>query len=311
VLIISQLSKSFGERPVLQDINLAIPQGQIYGLLGANGAGKTTLINLICCLLTADRGEIRIDGQRAEVCARKVIGIVPQENLLYASLTCRENLQFFASLYGLRGVELRKSMQQCLAAVQLEERADSLVGTLSGGMMRRLSVAVALLHQPKLIVLDEPTTGLDIESRFEMWQLIQQLPSQGKTILLTTHLLEEAERLCDRLGILKQGRLIAEGTLAELRSDFGADQILLLCVTAEDIAKTLAIAAQHGFSHRRYFCAPANYTANGVCLAFGLTGEATLKEIVPLFAEVQFQAITLQPVCLEHIYLELQNPNLG
>ena len=119
MLIISQLSKSFGQRQVLQNINLDIPQGQIYGLLGANGAGKTTLINLICCLLKADGGEITIDGQRAEGCARRLIGVVPQENLLYNSLTCRENLAFFASLYGLRGVELRKSMQQCLEAVQL------------------------------------------------------------------------------------------------------------------------------------------------------------------------------------------------
>ena len=307
MLIISRLSKSFGQRPVLQDINLAIPQGQIYGLLGANGAGKTTLINLICCLLRADRGEIQIDGQRAEVCARQMIGIVPQENLLYASLTCRENLQFFASLYGLRGVELRKSVQQCLEAVQLEERANSTAGTLSGGMMRRLSVAVALLHQPKLIVLDEPTTGLDIESRFEMWHLIQQLPSQGKTILLTTHLLEEAERLCDRLGILKQGRLIAEGTLAELRSGFGADQMLIVRVQADDISKTIEIATKHGFSQRRHYSTSTNYLCQGECLAFGLTGETTLKDIVPLFAEVQFQSIALQPVCLEHIYLELHN----
>ena len=170
--------------------------------------------------------------------------------------------------------------------------------------LRRLSVAVALLHRPKLIILDEPTTGLDIESRFEMWQLIQQLPNQGKTILLTTHLLEEAERLCHRLGILKQGRLIAEGTLAELRANFGAQQMLLLKVQAEDVAKTLAIAAQQGFSQRRCYG-----VASSECLAFGLMGEATLREIMPLFAEVQLQSIALQPVCLEHIYLELQNTN--
>ncbi len=301
MLVISHLSKSFGQRQVLQDINLTIPQGQIYGLLGANGAGKTTLINLICGLLKSDCGQITIDGQRAETCARRLIGVVPQENLLYASLTCRENLAFFAALYGLRGVELRKSLQQCLTAVQLSHRADCLAHTLSGGMMRRLSVAVALLHQPKLIILDEPTTGLDIEARFEMWQLIQQLPQQGKTILLTTHLLEEAERLCDRLGILKQGRLVAEGTMADLRAGFGADQMLLLQVNAEDIPKTLVIAQQHQFIPRRHY--------GSECLAFALRGRRSLSDIVPLFAEVQLQSITLQPVSLEHIYLELQDPN--
>ncbi len=301
MLIISQLSKSFGQRQVLQDINLHIPQGQIYGLLGANGAGKTTLINLICGLLRADSGQITIDGQRAETCARRMIGVVPQENLLYASLTCKENLAFFASLYGLRGIALRKSVQQCLDAVQLSHRADSVALTLSGGMMRRLSVAVALLHQPKLVILDEPTTGLDIEARFEMWQLIQQLPRQGKTVLLTTHLLEEAQRLCDRLGILKRGRLVVEGTLADLRESFGADQMLLIQVRKEDIPQTLAIAQKHQFIPRRHY--------GSECLAFGLSGKHSLSDLVPLFAEVQLQSIALQPVSLEHIYLELQDPS--
>lgn len=211
MLRIEKLNKGYGDRSVLQDLSLAIAPGEIYGLLGPNGAGKTTTINIICNLLKADGGIVEINGQPISRDTQRLIGIAPQENLLYRSLTCAENLDFFARLYGLSRSARLKQIRYCLEAVNLSDRAHSPAETLSGGMQRRLSMAIALVHQPQLVILDEPTTGLDIESRYEIWDLIRQLRHQGITVLLTTHLLEEAERLCQRIGILKGGNNVGRG----------------------------------------------------------------------------------------------------
>jgi ABC-2 type transport system ATP-binding protein len=299
VLEIINLSKSFADRHVLRGISLMVGQGEIYGLLGANGAGKTTLINLICNLLVADEGEVRIGGKDIRSQAQQLIGIVPQENLLYGCLSCAENLGFFAALYGLRGETARQRVRDCLQAVGLDDRADTLVINLSGGMQRRLSVAVALIHDPRLIVLDEPTTGLDIEARFAMWALLQKLRQDGKTLLITTHLLEEAERLCDRLAVLKQGKLVAEGSLADLQKLFAGCQVLTLQVAEEFQPKVMTIA------HNKQFCYRPHLSDQPQTLTFGLPQPHTLAEITQLFTGIDLKAIALQPVRLEHIYLEL------
>ncbi|NEO27018.1 MAG: ABC transporter ATP-binding protein, partial [Kamptonema sp. SIO4C4] len=202
MLSIRNLSKSFGHRQVLEDLNLEVQMGEIYGLLGPNGAGKTTTINLLCHLLNPDRGTIHLNGKSLAQSRKTLIGVAPQGNLLYKHLTCWENLRFFAQLYGLTPQQQRQQSQYCLHAVQLSDRAHSLVSQLSGGMQQRLNLAIALLHLPKLLILDEPTSGLDVETRYDLWQLIRQLNQEGMTILLSTHLLDEAERLCDRIGIL-------------------------------------------------------------------------------------------------------------
>jgi len=304
VLEIHNLHKSFADRRVLWDINLRVRRGEIYGLIGANGAGKTTLINLICNLLTPDRGSILIDGQLARRCAKAMIGIVPQENLLYGGLTCGENLSFFACLYGLQGELCQKRVYQCLQAVSLVDRVNCLAMNLSGGQQRRLSMALALLHDPPLIILDEPTTGLDIEARFELWELIQLLREQGKTLLITTHLLEEAERLCDRVGILKQGQMIAQGTLSELAQLFHGCQVLSVQVHTKDVPAVLTIGESHGFQYRHY-PSRLGLASQETCLLFALPQPHHLGEIVHLFQDIEIRAISLQPVRLEHIYLEL------
>lgn len=293
MLRIEKLSKSYGKRRVLQDLSLYILPSEIYGLLGPNGAGKTTTINIICNLLQADRGAIAINNQPISELTKPLIGIAPQENLLYKTLTCEENLNFFAQLYGLQAKERQQQVQASLTAVNLAERAKSPVETLSGGMQRRLNMAIALVHQPKLIILDEPTTGLDIEARYEIWELIQQLKLQGMTILLTTHLLDEAERLCQRIGILKQGRIIAEGSLNELRQYVPAQEIIIVQTQEEE--KAIARAHKFGFSHRRY----------GKDLAFMLPKSLELKEIISYFEAIPLDSITRTPVRLEHIYLEV------
>jgi ABC-2 type transport system ATP-binding protein len=299
VLRIEKLNKGYGNRSVLRDFNLSIAPGEIYGLLGPNGAGKTTTINIICNLLKADRGIVEIDGQPISRATQKLIGIAPQENLLYRSLTCTENLDFFARLYGLSRSTRLKQIRYCLEAVNLSDRAHSPAETLSGGMQRRLSVAIALVHQPRLVILDEPTTGLDIESRYEIWELIRQLRHQGITVLLTTHLLEEAERLCQRIGILKGGQLLAEGTLTDLQQCIPAVEIAIVKTSAE--AEAIAQAQSHGFTCRRY----------GSDLAFWLPQALELSQILECFQGIPLDSICRQPVRLEHIYMEVTREQEG
>lgn len=293
MLRIEGLTKAYGRRSVLQDLSLKIPPGQIYGLLGPNGAGKTTTINILCNLLRPDSGTVEINGSPVSEATKRWIGVAPQENLIYRSLTCAENLDFFARIYGLSHAERKVRVRSCLAAVGLTERAKSPAETLSGGMQRRLSMAIALIHQPKLVVLDEPTTGLDIEARYEVWELIRQLQTQGMTVLLTTHLLDEAERLCQRIGILKQGHIIAEGSLTELRQLIPAQEVLTIHTAAEQQA--IDRANSLGFPHRRY----------GSDLAFWLPEHLELKAIIACFDGIPLDSIARQPVRLEHIYVEV------
>ncbi|HIK06160.1 MAG TPA: ABC transporter ATP-binding protein [Trichormus sp. M33_DOE_039] len=293
MLKITNLNKSYRDNQVLQNINLAISEGEVYGLLGANGAGKTTIINIICNLLKADSGEIKINHESISEDTKKIIGVAPQENLLYKTLSCEENLNFFADIYGLNKTTRQKLVKEALASVNLLDRAKSPVETLSGGMQRRLNIAVALVHQPKLVILDEPTTGLDIEARYEIWELIKNLKCQGVTVLMTTHLLDEAERLCDRIGILKHGRILVEGNLAELRNLIPAQTIVMMRTPAEKVA--IARAQDYGFTYRYY----------GNELAFLLPKTLELAEIIDKFSGIEIESISRQNVRLEHIYLEL------
>ncbi|WP_026082698.1 ABC transporter ATP-binding protein [Mastigocladopsis repens] len=293
MLRIKNLNKAYGKRKVLQDLTMHIESGEIYGLLGANGAGKTTTINIICNLLKGDSGYISIYNQPVSEETKKIIGIAPQENLLYKTLSCEENLNFFAQIYGLDPKIRRQQVQATLEAVNLLDRAKSPVETLSGGMQRRLNIAVALVHQPKLVILDEPTTGLDIEARYEIWELIRQLKNQGITVLLTTHLLDEAERLCHKIGILKKGRILVEGSLAELSKQIPAKEIVI--VQTSDEQQAIARGIECGFTPRHY----------GHDLAFWVPEQLELKEILSRFDGISLDSIARQPVRLEHIYLEV------
>jgi ABC-2 type transport system ATP-binding protein len=293
VLEVRKICKSYGKKRVLQDLSFAIQSGEVYGLLGPNGAGKTTTISILCGLIKADRGSVMMNGQTASGAMQSLIGIAPQENIFYKSLTCEENLRFFGQLYGLNNELCRKQAKYCLELVGLGDRAKSIADTLSGGMQRRLSMAIALVHQPQLVVLDEPTTGLDIEARYEIWEVIRNLSSQETAILLTTHLLDEAERLCQRIGIIKQGSLLAEGSLEELRKYVPAKEIVLVCTPDEDLA--IARAIELGFEYRHY----------GRELSFWLPKALELKEILEYFDGIAIDSIMRQPVRLENIYVEV------
>ncbi|MBD0335833.1 MAG: ABC transporter ATP-binding protein [Cyanobacteria bacterium Co-bin13] len=293
MLQLDNLCKHYGKRPILQNLSLTIQAGEIYGLLGPNGAGKTTTINLICGLLEADSGAVYINGRQAGNATKALLGVMPQENLLYRGLTCEENLAFFGRIYGLSRRERQTQIERCLGLVNLLERAKTPVERLSGGMQRRLSLAVAMMHRPKLLILDEPTTGLDIEARYEVWSLIRSFKQSGVTVLLTTHLLDEVERLCHRIGIIKQGQLLAEGSLAELRQRIPAQEVVT--VETDDPEGAIARAHLHGFTPRHY----------GSDLAFWIPEHLELKDLLDRFEGLSLNSISRHPVRLEHIYLEV------
>lgn len=214
---IKDVTKHFGKHVVLRNINLDILEGEIFGLLGPSGAGKTTLIKELSGLDTPTSGENIVLGQtmpKLEVINR--IGYMAQSDALYEDLSAKENLQFFSSLYGLKGMKLKERIQEVMKLVDLTEHVNKLVSDYSGGMKRRLSLAIALLHEPELLILDEPTVGIDPVLRKKIWDAFYQLNEQGTTIIVTTHVMDEAEK-CDRLGLMRDGSLIAVGTPSELK----------------------------------------------------------------------------------------------
>lgn len=228
-LLVQNLTKTFGDRVAVDDVSLEIAGGETYGLLGPNGAGKTTTISMICGLLNADRGSVHVAGEAVtthSIQARGRIGYVPQEIAVYPDLSARENLQFFGKLQGLRGDMLTRRMSEVLDVLGLTDRADDRTEQFSGGMQRRLNIGLGLLHEPELLVLDEPTVGVDPQSRNAILDSIETLSGQGIALLYTTHYMEEAERLCDRVGIMDEGQLIASGTRRQLVSEIdGHDRV--------------------------------------------------------------------------------------
>jgi ABC-2 type transport system ATP-binding protein len=218
------LVKAFGDRVAVDHVGFDILPGETYGLLGPNGAGKTTIISMIVGLLTIDEGTAVVAGHPVgpgSVEAKAFIGLVPQDIALYPDLTARENLRFFGRLQGIGKKDLGERIAHVLGVVGLADRADDRVEDYSGGMKRRCNIAVGLLHEPRLLILDEPTVGVDPQSRNAILESIEVLGGQGLSVLYTTHYMEEAERLCDRVGILDEGRLVAEGTRKELIDQVG------------------------------------------------------------------------------------------
>lgn len=222
---IRNVSKNFGTVEVLKDINLDIQQGEIFGLLGPSGAGKTTLVKELAGLDVPTSGEIDVFKRRMpSLHLIEKMGYMAQSDALYMDLTARENLEFFAALYGLKKKERKQRIQEVMELVQLTDHLGKQVSNYSGGMKRRLSLAIALLHQPELLILDEPTVGIDPVLRKSVWAAFHQLKDEGKTLIVTTHVMDEAEK-CDRLGLMREGRLIAVGTPEELKRETNSSSI--------------------------------------------------------------------------------------
>ena len=227
---LDRLSKRYGALQALDGVSLAVPQGCLYGLLGPNGAGKTTCLRILCTLLAPDAGQVSIAGIDALAdprAAREQLGYVAQEVAIDKILSGRELLELQASLYHLGSVAARRRIDELTELLGMAEWLDRRCGTYSGGMRRRLDLACGLLHSPAVLVLDEPTVGLDIESRAALWQVLQDLRDGGTTVLLSSHYLEEVDALADRLAILDGGRVIAEGTPDGLKRELGGDRVTL------------------------------------------------------------------------------------
>jgi ABC-2 type transport system ATP-binding protein len=246
-LEIDSVVKRFGELIAVAGISLEVRERACLGLLGPNGAGKSTLIRSIIGRVRPDSGSVRIFGQPANSpAARAEIGWVPQELALYGLLTCRENLEAFGRYQGLRGKSLRDAIQWCLEWAALADRAGATVKTLSGGLRRRLNMAAGLIHRPRIVLLDEPTVGVDPQSRNRIFEMVEALRNGGTTIIYTTHYMEEAERLCDSIAIIDHGRVIARGTKEKLvtQSFGGRSDVLMRFVAA--FPGTAAWAASRG-----------------------------------------------------------------
>lgn len=224
-IVLKKVTRDFGKKQILKDINIQIPYGQIYGLLGPSGCGKTTMVKVMAGILEPTSGEAYVLEERMpKLSLMKKIGYMAQGDALYTALTAAENLQFFGAMYGMSKVEIKKRSAEVMELVNLSDHLNKPVQSYSGGMKRRLSLAIAILHNPPVLILDEPTVGIDPVLRKSIWQELNQLADQGVTILVTTHVMDEADK-CHNLSMMREGRLIAKGTSLELQNKIGVHSL--------------------------------------------------------------------------------------
>jgi len=223
-LEIRNVSKKFGNIQAVDDVGFDVQNGEVFGLLGPNGAGKSTLISIMTTLLKPDKGDVIINGHnlnRKSSEAKRILGFVPQEIALYPTLTARENLMFWGRMYNLKGTLLKERVEEALEIAGLTDRAKGRIDTYSGGMKRRINIAAALLHKPKILIMDEPTVGIDPQSRNHILETVVKLNKEGMTVIYTSHYMEEVEYLCTRIAIMDHGKIIATGSKEELRQLVG------------------------------------------------------------------------------------------
>jgi ABC-2 type transport system ATP-binding protein len=233
---VKNLHKAFGETKAVAGVNFTVDQGEIFSLLGPNGAGKTTTISMLSCLLRPDDGDAVVLGhsiRKDAMGVKSVLGVVPQEIALYEDLSARENLTFWGKMYGLRGEPLKKRVDEVLEIIGLADRAKERIKKYSGGMKRRVNIGVALLHKPQIMYMDEPTVGIDPQSRRSILDSVLKLKNEGTTVLYTTHYMEEAQELSDHIAIMDQGKMIASGTHNELVKIVGATDRITVTINAE------------------------------------------------------------------------------
>jgi len=243
IVRVDGLVRRFGDMTAVDGVSFSIADGSIFGLLGPNGAGKTTIISMISCLLAPDEGDVLVDGhsvRNQSAAVRRVLGVVPQEIALYPTLTAAENLRFWGRMYGLSGKALSDAIDYGLKMAGLEEQAKKRIETFSGGMKRRINIAAGILHRPRVLLMDEPTVGIDPQSRNHILDTVRELNREGMTVLYTSHYMEEVEALCDRIAIVDHGKVIAQGSLEELRALVGDEDRMRIELADERGGEALA-----------------------------------------------------------------------
>ena len=310
MLIVKNLSKSYNGREVVKELNLSIEKGESFGLLGPNGAGKSTTIGIISGLFSPDKGSVFVGGidmLKDPKKAQQLIGIVPQEIALYPAMSAKENLMFWGRLYGLRGVVLKKQVSETLEIIGLTDRAKDKVGEFSGGMKRRVNIGASILHNPKLLIMDEPTVGIDPQSRNHILETVKLLNEKGMTIVYTSHYMEEVQLLCERFGIVDHGELIACGTIEELSKLVGDKKsvILMLQEPFKD-----ATAVEDALIKR--FPTSLIKVENDKVIAFDPEPQQILSDLIQATIEYGTKIATVEIVepNLESIFLHLTGRNL-
>ncbi|KQV55027.1 ABC transporter ATP-binding protein [Duganella sp. Root198D2] len=272
MLSVTGLSKSFGERRAVDGVSFQVQPGQTVGLLGPNGAGKSTTVSMICGLIKADAGSVTLDGEpvvQGASAAKQKLGLVPQDLALYEELPAIENLKLFGALYGLKGAALARRAEEVLALVGLSDRAKDKPSTFSGGMKRRLNIGAALLHDPQLLILDEPTVGVDPQSRNAIFDTLEALKAQGRSLIYTSHYMEEVERLADHIVIIDHGKVLADAAPSELYRRLPAQAALQVELAGADILPAeLLVASLAGLP------GVAGVRRDGVVLDISLHGAA-------------------------------------
>jgi ABC-2 type transport system ATP-binding protein len=300
-----RLTKKFGDQVAVDGISFEVELGEIYGLLGPNGAGKTTTLSMISGLLAPDSGRITFDGIELAsdpLRLKQRLGVVPQEVALYEELTALENVRFWGSLYGLSGKALTGAAERVLAQVELTGRARDAVKTYSGGMKRRLNLALGLVHSPRAVLLDEVTAGIDPQARASILELVRGVAAAGAAVIYTTHYLEEAERLCDRIAIVDHGRILAEGTLDELKARLGEEDVVTVWGRFETGAARAALAGIPGI---RVLSAEAGKVA----LSAGERGAAALLAEI-YHGGLAIDRVAIEPPSLNALFLRLTGREL-
>lgn len=306
LLQVARLAKAFGPIRAVDGVSFSIEPAEVYGLLGPNGAGKTTTLSMVCGLLRPDSGSVAIQGTdfwADPVRAKRVLGVVSQDLALYEELTGRENLEFWGRLAGLDGKSAKARASELLESLHLADRAREPVKKYSGGMKRRINLGAALMHRPKLLLLDEPTVGIDPQARASVLEFIRSLAASGTAVLYTTHYLEEAEAFCHRIGIIDGGKLLAEGTLAQLQAGAGGDRIYVL----EGALEGADPDAWPGF-RERFRC--LNRTERQLMVASSTPRDPSecLRDLLAL--PVTIENVTLKKPSLNDVFLRLTGRGL-
>jgi len=302
---VSNLSKSFGDLQAVKNISFKINKGEVFGFLGPNGAGKSTTINMMSTILQNDEGSILIDGislkENPNKC-KKLIGVVPQEISLYDEFTAYDNLLFWGSLYNIPKKKLKQRIEQILELIGLSDRKNDLIKNYSGGMKRRINIASAILHSPKVLFMDEPTVGVDPQSRNRIFEVVETLNKQGMTIIYTTHYMEEVERLCNRIAIIDNGEIIAQGTQNELQEQSNVKESVEIVFSSISDEKVANLKEKLNLD--------ISLDANKISIACDVNKD--LSNIISICNEekLSIEDLKLKKVNLEAIFLNLTGKQL-